>query len=65
MGEETIKINQAGVTEIKKIPRNALGNISQLFLSHLHLSLLQFQFTLNKSFFWINKERGPYMVMDF
>jgi len=42
MGKETTKIDQAGVPEIKKIPRNALGNISELFLSQLHLSLLSF-----------------------
>jgi len=61
MGEETTKIDQAGVTEIKTIPRNALGNISEL----LHLLFPQLQFTLNKSLFWIDKERGLYMVMDF
>jgi hypothetical protein len=29
MGKETIKIEEAGVIEIKKIPRNALGNVSE------------------------------------
>jgi len=42
-GKETTKIDQAGVPEIKKIPRNAPGNISELFLSQLLCHFLSFR----------------------